>query len=121
MSMRVIALLTVWLSGCYTTRLYNTDDIDTFKERMVPGRTFYTTSSVWLWGFLTPTRVNLSGYCQETGIRNMRTQVSAAGALLGVLTLGIYSQTSTMVVCAPKEGARERRRDRRDREDEQAD
>ena len=119
----VLALLaSLSLAGCYTTRLYHTADVDTFKERMLPGRTHYVTSGVWAWGLFTPTRVNLSGYCQDTGIRNVRTQVSAAGALLGVITLGIYSQTSTMVVCAPKErdkeAAAERREGRRARRSE---
>lgn len=52
---------------------------------------------------MTPTRVNLSGYCQQTGIRNIRTQVSVPGILLGIVTLGIYSQTSTIIICKPKD------------------
>ena len=50
---------------------------------------------------MTPTRVNLTGYCQQTGIRNIRTQVSVPGVLLGIITLGIYSQTSTIIICKP--------------------
>lgn len=94
-------LMSLVFSGCYTTKLYNTDDVDTFKERVVPGRTHIQTSGVWAWGLVTPTRVNLTGYCQQTGIRNIRTQVSVPGVLLGIITLGIYSQTSTIIICKP--------------------
>lgn len=96
-------LMSLVFSGCYTTKLYNTDDVDTFKERIVPGRTHIQTSGVWAWGLVTPTRVNLTGYCQQTGIRNIRTQVSVPGILLGIVTLGIYSQTSTVIICKPKD------------------
>jgi len=91
------------LCSCYTTKLYYAGEGDgSLRERAVPGRTHYVTSAVWAWGLVTPTRVNLDGYCSVTSIRNVRTQVSAVGAVLAVLTLGIYSQTSTMIVCTPK-------------------
>lgn len=40
-------LMSLVFSGCYTTKLYNTDEVDTFRERVVPGRTRIQTSSVW--------------------------------------------------------------------------
>ena len=48
---------------------------------------------------MTPTRVNLTGYCQQTDIRTIRTQVSVPGVMLGIITLGIYSQTSIIIIC----------------------
>ena len=109
-----VVLMSLVFSGCYTTKLYNTDDVDTFKERIIPGRTHIETSGVWAWGLVTPTRVNLTGYCQETGIRNIRTQLSVPGVLLSLITLGIYGQTSTIIICKPVERDEEKAEERRE-------
>ena len=98
----LISLSAATLAGCiHPTKLYYAGAGESVVDRAVPGRIHYATTNVLFWGLVATERVNLSGYCQESEIRNIRTQRSILGVILTIPTLGIFSQNRTIIMCAP--------------------
>lgn len=60
--------------------------------------------SSWFWGTLAPAAGDLSTICPD-GWSEIRAEAHAPTALLGWLTLGIYTPSNLTITCAAKDGA----------------
>lgn len=54
------------------------------------------------WGLITLNEVNLEGYCPDTGIARIKSQITGLGLILNWCTGGIYTPITVTITCGNK-------------------
>jgi hypothetical protein len=94
-SLRLALILAglVPLAGCYHTVIDTgraSTGIVTVDEEWAP---------CWAWGLVPPPKVDSASKC-PSGVSRVETQLSFLNALVGIVTLGIYTPMQINVTCA---------------------
>lgn len=89
----VVALMVV-ASGCYSV---TSRPQGGFKVAGKP--TFEERQDFYLWGLVGESHIDTTKICAKSQPVQMQSQVTAVDALLGLVTLGIYSPESAKVWC----------------------
>lgn len=93
-ALSLVLLSALLSSGCYTTKLYYAD----VEGR--DGKTHVNVQHTFFWGLLSPGHVNLAGYCDKNGIKEIKSQVTGWGLLANWFTGGIWIPMRVKVTCA---------------------
>ena len=90
----LIGLLVSSVSGCYTTKLYYSE------APTASGPTYHRLQHTFLWGAVSPGRVDLSKFCGDSGIKRVKSQVGGWGLLANWVTAGIWIPVTVQITCA---------------------
>ncbi len=82
------------LSGCYTTKFYFADNPG------VSGDSTKVIQHTFLWGLISPGRVNVDAQCGAKGPKKIKSQVGGWGLLANWITAGIWIPVTVKITCA---------------------
>ncbi len=86
--------LTVIATGCYNVTIRPEGG---FKIASKP--TFEQRQDFYLWGLVGESHIDTSRVCSKNGPAQMQSEMTVVDALLGLVTLGIYSPETAKIWC----------------------
>lgn len=90
----IIACSLLVLAGCYSV---TSRPAGGFKVATTPS--FDQRQDFYLWGLVGESHINVKQVCEAKQVTQMQSQMTPVDALLGLVTIGIYSPKSARVWC----------------------
>lgn len=97
MSRRIgVLCLAALLQGCVSTKLVHGDQVAFGAEK---GRVHKTWAHSIFWGLVPVKAVDLDGYCERTGVLQVRSHTGPVALLAQVVTLGVWTPSRVRITC----------------------